>query len=80
MLQFSPKIAEESKPHVHHMLVYQCATISPLTDELDWSGECHSAPSSVVKCRGTNILAGWAIGGEVKLKLLSGGGGYNVSN
>ena len=68
MLQFSPKIAEESKPHVHHMLVYQCATISLLTDELqDWSGECHSAPSTVESCRGTNILAGWAIGGEVNL-------------
>ena len=67
MLQFSSKIAEESKPHVHHMLIYQCP-ISPPPDALDWSGECHSAPQTVrIPCRGANILAGWAIGGEVNL-------------
>ena len=60
--QFSPKIAEESKPYVHHMLVYQCAIPPPA----DWSGECHLAPQTLTLCRGTNILAGWAIGGEVK--------------
>ena len=64
-LQFSPKIAEESKPYVHHMLVYQCATPPPP----DWSGACHSAPLPPRICRGTNILAGWAIGGKVKIMI-----------
>ena len=63
VLRFSPKIAEESKPYVHHMLVYQCATPPPP----DWNEACHSAPPTVRICRGTNILAGWAIGGKVKI-------------
>ena len=59
-----PKISEESKAHVHHMLVYQC-TVPP---QPDWSahGACHTIPQTIrTLCRGTSVLAGWAIGGEV---------------
>ena len=67
--QFGASISEGSEEFVHHMLVYQCPSFA-INDESDESlrtssMECDNSHRIVQSCRGTNVLAGWAIGGQV---------------
>lgn len=67
VLQFEPNIQKGSESFVHHMLVYQCPYLSssssaPLKTS---SMECEMSDSFIKDCRGTNVMAGWAIGGKV---------------
>ena len=68
-MQFAPSITESSQQRkfVHHMLIYQCPFItSQNVAQLETlSVECASAGLEVTRCRGTKVLAGWAIGGQV---------------
>ena len=46
------------------MLIYQCPH---LTGEVITGKDCESSPTIVQQCRGINVLAGWAIGGDVSV-------------
>ena len=62
--QYSPLIGNENFAYVHHMLVYLCAGLNDT--EVNDSAPCTGGVGeSVAECRGGELIAGWAVGGEV---------------
>lgn len=59
--QIAPLISEANRRFVHHMLVFICPRDS--TVEID--GLCDEIASSFFGCFGGQIIAAWAVGGEV---------------
>ena len=63
-LQFSPVLTPHEREYVHHVIVYLCS--SPLTpEEANVTAQCDDLPRSVGICRRQQIIAAWAVGGEV---------------
>lgn len=63
-MQYSPIISPNDFQYVHHILAYLCDSL----DETDVgaSDSCGGAVSSSVRqCLGGEIIAGWAVGGNV---------------
>ena len=59
-----PKIIERNTPYVHHLLIYLCSGLNHTL--AGQSAECDSAHIQIQECRGGQLLAGWAVGGNVK--------------
>ena len=66
-LQYSAVISPESIPHAHHMLVYLCDGMN-LTghSNVGVSQECDGIAEEIQPCRFSNVIAAWAIGGNVR--------------
>ena len=67
--QFSPKITSNSFNFVHHMLVYLCELDAA---DIETQGICFSGDvgGSVNECTSSQLIAAWAVGGEVRTKYL----------
>ena len=63
-LQFSPEISSESG-YVHHVLLYICAALNHTF--VGASGVCDDTHLAIQSCRGSEVIAGWAVGGTVSL-------------
>ena len=66
-LQYSTLISPESARHVHHLLVYLCDGKN-LTGHPDVGikQECDGISEEPRACRASTVIAGWAIGGNVR--------------
>ena len=64
LFQYSPLIDNGNFDYVHHMLVYICAGLNET--EVNDSAPCNGeVGESLGECRFGEVLAGWAVGGEV---------------
>ena len=64
LFQYSPLIDDGNFAYVHHMLVYICAGLNET--EVNDSAPCNGeVGESLGECRFGEVLAGWAVGGEV---------------
>ena len=63
-LQFSPTITDNSFNFVHHMLIFLCTLDEA---DVDTQGVCFTdaVGDSVNQCTASQLIAGWAVGGEV---------------
>ena len=62
--QYSPLIDNENFAYVHHMLVYLCGSLNGT--QVNDSAPCNGdVGESVVECRNGELIAAWAVGGEV---------------
>ena len=69
LLQYSPLIDNENFDYVHHMLVYICAGLNEA--EVNDSAPCRGGVGvSLSACLAGEVLAGWAVGGEVSNMLI----------
>lgn len=62
-LQFEPVITPHNISLVHHILVYACGDASVLPSGID---DCYGANPDFALC--SQVLVGWAVGGEVSLQ------------
>lgn len=62
-LQFEPVITPHNITLVHHILVYACGNASVLPSGVD---DCYGANPDFALC--SQVLVGWAVGGEVSLQ------------
>ena len=62
-LQIAPTITEGNTPYVHHILLYLCSELNHTV--VGQSSECDSAHIQIQECRNGQVIAGWAIGGNV---------------
>ena len=60
-LQVAPIITKENLEHVHHMMVFIC----PRESTIETDGICDELSSSFFGCFGGQVIAAWAVGGEV---------------
>ena len=68
-MQFSPVLTSHKRDYVHHVIVYLCS--SPLTpEEANMTVRCDDLPDNVGQCRRQQIIAAWAVGGEVSNRRL----------
>ena len=58
-------IPEVSSPFVHHILVYLCAALNHTF--VGASSICLDSHLAIQACRGSEVIAGWAVGGTVRL-------------
>ena len=69
LFQYSPLIDNENFAYVHHMLVYICAGLNEA--QVNDSGPCNGGVGdSLSECRSGELIAGWAVGGEVSNAVL----------
>jgi hypothetical protein len=64
LIRFEPIIDPRYIKQVHHIVVYICQTLTE--EELQFSQSCYDAtmPTGVEHCFRTEVLAGWAVGGD----------------
>ena len=69
--QYSPFIIStvNDTMYLHHILLYLCASLNETTDlgagyECDWNA---TATPTMKACISVQVIAGWAVGGEVKI-------------
>ena len=65
--QYSPLIDStvNDTMHVHHILLYMCASLNETTD-LGAGFDCdRDATPTLQACSAGQVIAGWAVGGEV---------------
>ena len=64
LFQYSPLIDNENFAYVHHMLVYICAGLNET--QVNDSAPCEGGVGeSLSECRFGEVIAAWAVGGEV---------------
>ncbi len=61
--QISPEISTNSSANVHHIIIYLCNELN--NTFLGDSAVCEDTHIDIRSCRGSEILAAWAVGGEV---------------
>lgn len=61
-LQFEPVITPHNITLVHHILIYACGNASVLPSGID---DCYGANPDFALC--SQVVVGWAVGGEVSL-------------
>jgi len=60
----SPVISSNSTQHVHHMLVFLCATLN--NSHVGTGSICGSANVNIQQCRrGVKLIGAWAVGASV---------------
>jgi len=60
----SPVISSNSTQHVHHMLVFLCATLN--NSHVGTGSDCGSANVNIEQCRrGVKLIGAWAVGASV---------------
>lgn len=66
-LQFNQTLSPDSAQHVHHMTVYICEGMN-LTGHPDvgCTFDCDNITEQIRPCRASSIIAGWAVGGNVR--------------
>ena len=65
----SPEISEEGKRFVDHILVYICKQLNRTF--VGASSPCDDTHIAIKACRRTGtVIAGWAVGGEVRLYII----------
>ena len=63
-MQYSPIISPNEFQYVHHILAYLCNSLSQ--DDVGASAPCNGpVSSSVSDCLAGELIAGWAVGGNV---------------
>ncbi len=62
-LQTSIILSEGNLPYVHHMLIYLCTELNHTL--LGTGGVCDDTHVDIRICRGSEIIAAWAVGGTV---------------
>ena len=62
-MQISPEISKVSAPYVHHILIYLCDRLNHTF--VGASGPCEDTHIAIQTCRGSEIIAAWAVGGNV---------------
>ena len=63
-LQIAPTITEGNTPYVHHMVIYLCSQLNHTV--VGQSSECDSAHIQIRGCVAEEMIAVWAVGGNVK--------------
>ena len=67
LLQYGVQITPESARHVHHILVYLCDGMNLTGDPaIGVSQECNGISERIRPCKFSTIIAGWAVGGNVR--------------
>lgn len=73
--QYSPDIAKESLPYVHHILIYLCPPSENDLSQTAPAGDCEEKNTDInnatKKCRKGVLIAAWAIGGQVYIGIYS---------
>ena len=62
-MQISPEISESSTPYVHHILIYLCNKLNHTF--VGDSGVCEDTHIAIQTCLGSEVIAAWAVGGNV---------------
>ena len=66
ILQYSPIISPNEFQYVHHMLIYLCDSLE--ATDVGASAPCGGAVgASVSQCLSGELIAAWAVGGNVRL-------------
>ncbi|XP_064399035.1 DBH-like monooxygenase protein 2 homolog [Halichondria panicea] len=60
--KISPEISANSSAYVHHIIIYLCNELN--NTFLGDSSVCEDTHIDIRSCRGSEIIAGWAVGGE----------------
>ena len=64
MFQYTPIISPNEFQYVHHLLVYLCDTLN--ATDVGASAPCGVAVGATVSlCRTGELIAAWAVGGDV---------------
>ena len=67
LLQYAAKISPESARHVHHIILYLCEGMNFTGHSaVGVSQECDGIAGKIRACRSAAIIAGWAVGGNVR--------------
>ena len=67
--QFSPVVTKGNEAQVHHLLIYLCSGINDT--HVGNGGDCDDGVANEVQeCRGETLIAGWAVGGEVRMYVI----------
>lgn len=67
-MQYSPIISPNEFQYVHHILAYLCDSLEQ--SDIGASAPCGGAVgSSVSQCLAGELIAGWAVGGNVSYEV-----------
>ena len=67
-LQIEPYIQKGNEGFVHHYIIYECEG-NFTDDDLNEGANCYSSANMPYRsCQKADLIAGWAVGGEVSLK------------
>lgn len=67
-MQYSPQITPNDFQYVHHILVYLCNELSDVAVNTSTSCTPGAVEDSVHECRQGQIIAAWAVGGDVSIQ------------
>ena len=60
-------ISEVSSSYVHHIVIYLCAELNDTF--VGATGVCVDTHLAIQSCRGSEVIAAWAVGGTVSKRL-----------
>ena len=69
-IQYAAKISPQSARHVHHIILYLCEGMNFTGHPaVGVSEECDGIAEELEPCKSSTIIAGWAVGGNVRDQL-----------